>query len=270
MKALCRFALVAVCGLSLVAVEARGQVPAQPANDPAKTMKETVDYVAKTFPKETAAEGLEPVTKKIEQFITTYGDDGVQAVRKVGPKAIGVAAEAGEHGAAWVKTMGLYGDDAAVVLVKHKPIAESLVSNGGEPAVRALKAIDPPYARLISRMAADPASSALTHNPKVLDVVAKHGDEAVRYIWRNKGKLSVAPVLATFVANPKPYLDGLSDLSQATVAPGAGPGTEAVRSSWSFMIWIVALAVVGLVGWQGYVRYKIYQAQQQTGPIARK
>jgi hypothetical protein len=286
MKTTLKFALLVICGVSLVAGEARASVAA-------KAVNETVEYVTKKFAKETAEEGLEVVTKKIEQFVAKYGDEGVEAVKKLGPNAMKVAAEAGEHSATAIKAMarfgddgivwiaqrpeGLklaakYGDDAAEALVKHKGIAEKLVENGGEAAARALKAVDPQNARLLARMADDPASAALTYNPKLLDVVGKYGDNAVQYIWRNKGKLSVAAVLATFVANPKPYIDGLSDLSQAAVAPVSDAVASGVRSSWSFMIWLVVLAGTAVAGWQLYLRYKIRLAQQQlqTGPIARK
>ena len=284
MSTVFKFALIVVCVSSPVAPDARAGVTS-------KAVSETVEYVTKKFAKETAEEGLEVVTKKIEAFVAKYGDDGVEAVRKLGPNAIKAAAEAGEHSATAIKAMarfgddglvwiaqrpeGLklaakYGDDAAEVLVKHKEIAEPLVREGGEAAVRALKAVDPQNARLLARIGTDPATAALTRNPKLLDVIGKYGDKAVQYIWRNKGKLSVAAVLATFVANPEPYIDGLSDLSQAAVAPVSGAMAESVRSSWSYLILLVVAATAAIVGWQVYLRYKLRLAQQQPGPIARK
>lgn len=284
MSTVFKFALIVVCASSSAASVARAGVTS-------KAVSETVEYVTKKFAKETAEEGLEVVTKKIEAFIAKYGDDGVEAVRKLGPNAMKAAAEAGEHSATAIKAMarfgddglvwiaqrpeGLklaakYGDDAAEVLVKHKEIAEPLVREGGEAAVRALKAVDPQNARLLARIGTDPATAALTRNPKLLDVIGKYGDKAVQYIWRNKGKLGVAAVLATFVANPEPYIDGLSDLSQAAVAPVSGAMAESVRSSWSYLILLVVAATAAIVGWQGYLRYKLRLAQQQPGPIARK
>lgn len=285
MKTMWKFALVAVCAAALVAPSAEAAVTA-------KAVSETIEFVTKKFTKETAEEGLEVVTKKIEAFAAKYGDDGLEAVRKMGPNAMKVAAEAGENaptaikaiarygddGVVWIaqrpeglKLAAKYGDDAAEALVKHKEIAEPLINNGGEAAAKALKAVDAQNARLLSRMSQEAAAAPLTNNPKVLDVIAKYGDNAVQYIWRNKGKLAVATTLAAFLANPKPFIDGVSDLSQAAVTPLAEAAADGVRSSWSFMIWVVVAAAAAVAGWQLYLRYKLRLAhqRQQQGPIAR-
>lgn len=272
---------VAAATVSLAAADAKAGVGA-------KAVSETVEYVTKTFAKETAETGLEAMTKKIEVFGTKFGDEGLEAVRKLGPNVMTVADEAGANGATAIRAMmrfgddgvvwiakrpeGLqlaskYGDDAAEVLVKHKEIAEPLVREGGEAAVRALKHVDAQNARLLARMAADPAVAPLTRNPQLLDVIAKYGDNAVQYIWRNKGKLTVAATLAAFLADPKPFIDGVSDLSQAAVKPMADAAAEGVRSSWSFMFALVAAAVAAVVGWQVYLRYKLRLAQQDPATL---
>ena len=86
----------------------------------------------------------------------------LSAVRKVGPRALRLADEAGENAPAVMRLLTRYGDDAArvlsrpkgmslvtrygdgaasSVLIKHEGIAEPLVERMGRPAIEALEAI---------------------------------------------------------------------------------------------------------------------------------
>lgn len=270
MKKVITFAVVSCC-LGFVALPARAGVAS-------KAVNETVEYVSKKFAKETAEEGAEVVAKKIEQFAAKHGDESLEAVRKLGPSAMRIADDAGansatairamsrfgDDGAVWIakRPEGLelaskYGDDAAEALVKHKEIAEPLVRESGEAAARALKAVDPQNARLLSRLAADPASAPLARNAQLLDVVGKYGDKAVQYIWRNKGKLAVAATLAAFLADPQPFIDGTRDLSQAALRPiGEAAGTVVRGMNWTLIVILTVLIGGGVVAWQLYLRHR--------------
>ena len=45
-------------------------------------------------------------------------------------------------------------------------------------------------------------------HPEVLGVIAKHGDGAADFLWRNKGTLAGGAALTAFLADPEPFLDG--------------------------------------------------------------
>jgi len=272
MKNYLTFAVLLSCGFGLVApAPARSAVVS-------KAVTETIEYVSKSFAKETAQEGTEVMAKKIEQFAAKHGDESLEAVKRFGPSAMKVADDAGANGATALRAMtrfgddgvvwiakrpeGLelaakYGDEAAEALVKHKGIAEPLIRGGGESAARALKAVDPQHARLMTSMLEEPASKALMSNSKLLDVIAKYGDNAVNYIWRNKGKLAVAAALAAFLADPQPFLDGARELSQAAVVPIGQAGGDAVRSvNWTLIMVLVVLIAGGIIGGKFYLRHR--------------
>lgn len=264
------------------------------ADVPSKAVRETVEYVSKMFSKEAGEEGLEVLAKKIEQLAAKHGDEGLEVVRKLGPRALRAADEAGANSAAAIRAMsrfgedglvwvakrpeGLelaakYGDDAAEVLVKHKQVAEPLLRESGESAVRAFKAVDPQNGRLLAIMAADRATAPLARNPQLLDVVGKYGDSAVKFIWRNKGKLAAAGVLAAFLADPQPFIDGTRqltvDLASTAMQPFAEvPNTIARSTNWT-LLGIVVVLVGGLaVGWRMFLRHRA-ELKRKAEPIER-
>ena len=60
--------------------------------------------------------------------------------------------------------------------------------------------------------------------------MGRYGDRAMDFVWRHKGTLAVGTVLASFLTDPAPFLDGSRDLAGvAASAAGAvagvpGPG----------------------------------------------
>lgn len=199
MKTLFKLALVASCSFLLVGRPAEAAVAA-------KVVSETVEFVSKKFAKETAEEGLESLTTKITKFADQFGDDGIEALRKVGPGAMKIAGESGaqsttairaisrfgDDGVQWIakRPAGLelaakYGDDAAEVLVKHKEIAEPIIREGGEAAVQVLKTANVQEARLMAQIAEGAATKGLMKNPKaVAEVVRAGGEPAVRALGK--------------------------------------------------------------------------------------
>ena len=77
--------------------------------------REVAEYVVKKFGKEAGEEGVELLAKKIETLAVRHGDEVFEAVRKVGPRAIRYAEEAGENGPRAIGLMARFGDDAVWV-----------------------------------------------------------------------------------------------------------------------------------------------------------
>jgi hypothetical protein len=225
-----------------------------------KAVQEAAKYVLKKFGGQ-AVKGSEALAGRIAAAAARHGDDVLGAVRKVGPRALVLADEAGEHApqvlrlltrhgddAARVlsrpKGMALvarYGDDAASALIKHQGVAEPLVESMGRPAVEALGAVGAQGGRRLAMMAEGGEFAALGRTPEVMGVIAKYGDPAMDFIWRHKGALAVGTGLTAFLANPQPFIDGTTQLTGTVAENAVRPAVEAAGN--------VALEAAGFVRW---------------------
>ena len=117
------------------------------AQGKAALAREAADFVLKKFTNEAGGETLETLTRKIESVAVKYGDEGLDAVKKVGPRSLRLIEESGEHGLNSVRLMAKYGndavwvvgnkgrlaifikygDDAADAMIKHGEITEPLL-----------------------------------------------------------------------------------------------------------------------------------------------
>ena len=242
-----------------------------------KAAREAAEYAMKKFGKEVAQEGTEALSKKIATAAARHGDDLISAVRRVGPKALTLADEAGEqapkvlkllsrHGddaALWVlkRPKGLsllsrYGDDAAEVLIKHKGLAEPVIEKLGGPAVKALGAVGPQGGRRMAMMVDGGELSAIGRSPELMGVIARHGDKAMDFIWRNKGALAVGTALTAFLANPEPFINGTSHLTDTVAESVVKPVVQETAHAVSSLIWTVLLVVIGVSGGAIYLAVK--------------
>jgi hypothetical protein len=251
----CIFFVILYC-LSPARVNAQGK---------AALVREMAEYVMKKFGKEVADEGVETLTKRIETVIVKYGDDGIAAVKSVGPRSFRLIEEAGENGIECVKLMAKYGDEAvwvvgkkgrlaifvkygdnaAEAMIKHGEIAEPLIGKFGNSAAVALKNVSPQNARRISMLADDGELTAIGRTPELLAVVGKYGDSAMEFVWKNKGALTVTAALTAFLADPEPFINGTRDLTQTVGTSLVLPIAQEMgkRTNWTLVI--PALIVVG-------------------------
>ena len=226
-----------------------------------KAASETAEYALKKFGVEAVQEGSEALSKKIAAAAARHGDDALSAVRKVGPKALTLADEAGEnaprvmrllahHGddAAHMisnpRSMALfakYGDDAAEVLIKHKGIAADLMESAGDDAIKALGVVGPRNGRRIAMMAKDggPEMAGL------MGVVARHGDPAMEFIWKHKATLAGGAALAAFVANPEPFINGTNQLATTVGENAIKPGIQETARTMSSLVWTLLVLTLG-------------------------
>ena len=276
-----RLAIIIGLASSLLSAPARADVISKGAT-------EAVEFLLKKFGKEVAEEGVERLTKKIAVAASRHGDDVINAVRKIGPKALTLADEAGENAprvmrlvsrygddAARVlshpKGMALfarYGDDAAEVLIRHKGIAEPLVEELGDQAVKAFGRVSTRNGRRLAMMTKDLTASG--HPAELLAVIGRYGDPAMDFIWRHKGTLAGGAVLAAFIANPEPYLNGTDKLVTTVATTTVKPVIEAaaivvkpalqsaghvVEEGFAFLRWAL-MATAVLLTMTGYVVVK--------------
>ena len=238
----------------------------------AEAVRETTEVVARKFGKEVAEESSEALLKQIAEAGSKFGEDGLEAVGKIGPRAFGkIASEAGGQAPMAVKLVAKYGDravwviskprslavfvkygeEAATAVMKHPGVAEQAVERLGVPAARALNALSGAEARRLGMLIEDGAIKAGKPSAGLVDVVAKYGDKAMDFIWKNKGALAVTAGLAAFLHDPEPFIQGTKNLAVEAVTP---IGLEvARRTNWTL---VMIAGIVVCVIWMGLRRWK--------------
>jgi hypothetical protein len=254
-------------GLVLATVVGLVAIPTARADLGSKVAQETAEFVLKKFGRKILTEGTETFAERIGASALRHGDDVFNAVRRVGPGALSLADEAGEqapkllrllskHGddaAVWVarrpaamKLMSRYGDDAAEVLIKHKGLAEPVLETLGAPAVNALGAIGPRGGRRLAMMSEAGEWAGIGRTPELMQVIARHGDAAMDFIWRNKGALAVGTTLIAFLAKPDSFLDGTNRLAGTIGDAAVKPLVQETGRAISSLIWAVMVLLVGI------------------------
>jgi hypothetical protein len=103
-------------------------------------------------------------------------------------------------------------------------------------------------------VAQDGLLTASARSPELLPVIRQYGDEAMDFIWKNKGALVVTSVLATFLADPQVYLSGAKEL----ISP-------VVRS----INWTLILAGILLVTFLPFIVRSLFKAKSEMGRNAK-
>lgn len=208
--------------------------------------REAVEYALKKFGKETVEEGTEQFATRVEALAVRHGDEALDAVRKVGPKAVQVIEQAGPKGAdaakllvrygddgAWLARQpeGLvlfskYGDDAAEAMIKHPGVAEPVIAAYGKPAAAALKEVSEQNGRRLATMTETGELAKIGRGEELLGVVGRFGDRAMEFVWRHKKALAVTAALTAFLANPQPFIDGTRDITEIAFENVAKPLAE--------------------------------------------
>jgi hypothetical protein len=256
-----RYLILAVALFLFCAPVAQAQVKA-------KAAKEVAELLFERFGAKVGS-SVPELTARLEGLTARYGEEALLAARKGGPSALGLIEAAGADGAKAVRVLALhgelgasrvlsrptamkqflqYGDEAAAVLVKHPGVAESLIERGGAQAISALGAVGPQNGRRLAMLMEGEFANAGRH-PELLGIVARHGETAVNFLWQNKATLAGGAALATFLADPEPFLNGTRDiaavLGENVVKPVAG-GIFTLLNIALVGIGILLLAIIGL------------------------
>ena len=218
--------------------------------------------VAKEIVEAFGREAVERAEPRIAQLVESLGVDAAKALRRVGPAGIHLVERHGAAGAkiiakwgddgvrllalegdAAVAAFSKYGDDAVELLVRHPGAGRQLLENFGGQVLKAPLTTEGMVT--LNRLAEPIRSSGRAK--EILDVVEKFGDRACQFLWRNKGVVFGAALLAAFLSDPQPYIDGVKEL---VVQPASEMGKEAVqRADWTIVFVAVGLA---LVAWAAF------------------
>jgi hypothetical protein len=197
-------------------------------------VREAAACIMRKFGKEAGKGGTEILARKLDKLVARHGIDAVEAARRVGPSAVMLIEEAGEHSAVAAhllarrseqavalvtsrKSMALvarHGDLAAEALLKHPGVATPVIEALGEPGVRAFNALNKREGRRLAQLLEEGWFSQTGRVADVLAVVERFGDRALDFLWRHKGALAVASVLAAFLTDPEAFLNGARQLGQ--------------------------------------------------------
>lgn len=196
------------------------------------TAQNVADDIFKVFGKGAAGDSKNAIAASVKKFTDRFGADaarllsksgheGYQALEMAGDKApevIKLYVKRGDE-SLWVisqpKRLAIFikhGDSAAEAMIKHPNLADGLIERFGDDAATALSAISRPNAQRLGMLADEGLLNATGRSPELLPVIRQYGDSAMEFIWKNKGALAVASVLGTFLADPKPYISGVSEL----------------------------------------------------------
>ena len=254
------FVIRFACGCLAAARDARADIVT-------KVAQETAEYVLKKWGKKVLSEGAESFAERITKSAMRHGDDVVKAVRRVGPSALSLADDAGEqapkllrlmskHGddaVVWVakrpgamKLLSQYGDDVGEILVRHKGLAEPVLEKLGSPAVSALGAVGSRGGRRLAMMAEAGELQAIGHAPELMQVITRHGDAAMDFIWRHKGALAVGATLTTFLAKPEAFIDGSNQLVSTVGESAVKPLVQETGRAISSLVWAITALVIGV------------------------
>jgi hypothetical protein len=244
------------------------------AGDKLTVARELAEGAVRKFGAKAAGGSAEALARRIDGFLARYGDDAAGAVARVGPRALDAADAAGPHAGAALRAMARHGDDGAAfvaarppalrlaarhgddgvdVLVRHRGAAEDLIEAAEEPAVRALAAVTPRAGRKVAMLHAGGDLAAIGRTPEVMAVVARYGDAAADFLWKNKGVLAGGAALAAFLADPEPYLAGARDLAAVAGGSVARPAVEGAFSALNTAV--VTLGVLLAAGLALACRY---------------
>jgi hypothetical protein len=259
------------------------------ASLPGRVARAAADHLARRLGRVATRQGTEILSRRIERLAARHGDEVLEAVRHSGPGAVLLIERAGAHGGIAARLLARHGstaartvarphalalvarhgDDAALALLRHGPLAEPLIARLGAPAARAL-AVSARNARRLVMLDRSGELTRIGRTDAILDVVGRSGDRALDFVWRHKGALVVGTVLATFLNDPGPFLDGTRDLAGTTVRSIASPivrrPSQVVETSYR---WVdgLAPALIALAAFALGHRYaRLCRSRNETNP----
>lgn len=239
------------------------------ANPPVIVIREVAEYLMKKS-SGLAAKGAQAVTSQVTDMVTKYGADALPFLRKAGPDGLQILDNAGANAPDVIKLVLKRGDEAVYViskprnlaifvkhgdnainaLAKHPGLAEDLIERFGSSGAAAMTKVSRANAQHLAILAKKDPVMATGQADQLLKIVGKYGDKAAEFIWKNKVVLASTAVLAAFLADPEPYLNGAKDLASAGVKAAtpvvASWGNSIAQSTLTmFVVSLVALYFVG-------------------------
>lgn len=221
-------------------------------------VSEVMEFLTRRFSKEVADEGSEILARKVEAYMVQYGDDGLEALRKIGPRAIQIMEQSTNEGALAARLLAKYGDnaiwvvsnparrslaasvgdDAVEAMIKHGEIAEPIIQVAGKSGASALKVVSEQNGRRMAMMAEQGELTRLPQSKEMMEVVGKYGDKAMDFVWKNKGTLMLGTAATAFLLDPEPFIDGTKQLADVAAESAIKPLAKEIgaRTNWTLAL----------------------------------
>ncbi|HKS17331.1 MAG TPA: hypothetical protein VJU16_08460 [Planctomycetota bacterium] len=227
-----------------VLVLAAGEASAQ-SSAARRAAKELVEYLRTRFVREVAEEGVEKLEARFARVIDSFGDDAVKAARTLGPRLALDTVQ--RHGAAGIRILAKYGDKGARLLNTNPRGALQVMSSLGDEGIELM--IRRHGEITAARLPDLAAQIGACGRPRdVLAVLERYGDRACAFLWKNKGVIFTSAALAAFLANPRPFLEGVRDIGKEVV--GAPIGAIAAATDWTAVFLVATLLAAGLAAFR--------------------
>lgn len=228
----------------------------------AAAIRELIELVSKKFGSEMSEDAIKALPRGVEQAVKSGGADAVQAIQKLGPKAIRLIDQSADDASLTARLLAKYGDDAtelvstpgpmklvkslgddaAETLVKHGIPSENLLNVGGLAASKAANQLSSRHGRQLIMLADDESTKQLVRNDALMNTITKLGDRGMDFVWKNKAALLAVGAIGAFVANPEPFIDGTASLAQVAAESVANPIAEGIASRTNWTAVIISLA----------------------------
>ncbi|MBV8878593.1 MAG: hypothetical protein JO332_01390 [Planctomycetaceae bacterium] len=200
--------------------------------------------VVESFGRE-AVEAAEP---RVVRLLEAYGEEAAVVLRRVGPSGIQtlerfgasglrILARFGDdglrllavEGESAVAALARYGEGAVELMIRHPGVGREVLATFGSQILRTPLRTESMVT--LGRLAEPIRQSG--RSAEVLGVIEKFGDRACDFLWRNKGTVFLGAVLATFLHDPQPYIDGVKQL---VVEPaGRIAHDAAAQTNWTLV-----------------------------------
>ena len=197
-----------------------------------RLFRETGELIIERFGKGVAGRSAREVSETVARYSIKYGDDAVLFLRRTGHAGVRALEQAGDDSpkllklfaknadeAVWLASRKenlniflKYGEGAGRAMYQHPGIAGKLIERYSDDAVGALNRVSRQGAQRMGMLDCDGVFSSTPQSGRLLKVIAKYGDRGLDFIWKHKGVLTGGVLLAAFIHNPKPYIDGTKEL----------------------------------------------------------
>ena len=229
-----------------------------------KVAREIAEELAEQAGKKASREFVETTSVQLEKIASKCGNESLDVIEKNGLAAFRVFQAAGDDAGPYlVNAIRAYGDDAVRVaqttagrtvlqsgsetairaVSRHTDAAIPLIRQYGDDCAHALTQLSPANGRRLIQMV-DEKSLAAGDFQSLLGTIGKYGDKAMDFIWRHRKVLTSATLLAAFVSDPEPYLNGVKQLAEVAVAP-LGKIGETIATSVNWNLWVGVVIMLG-------------------------
>lgn len=229
-----------------------------------RAARELAEELAEQAGKKAGRGFVETASVELGRIAGTCGDESFDVIRKHGIAAYRVFQKAGDDAGPYLtRAIRVHGD--AALRVGQTAAGRTILREGSDAAIRAVARHGDAAIPLIRQYGDDAAEafgnlSGLNGRRLIqageerlwtkeqlqalLEPIRMRGDRAMDFIWKNRRVLAGGVLLAAFVANPDPYLNGARKLVADPIARIASGALGRIVDAIHWNLWFGAAALL--------------------------